>query len=143
MLNRLLAILVVSGFLQVCAAAAAAPVPAEDGLTAVPLEQLLDMEIVTAAKLARQISDAPSAVSVVTRQDIKTYGYRTLAEILNSMRGVYVTNDFFKYAYVGGRGYGTPGDYAGRLLLMIDGYKATENFYDSAFLPTKDFSMSS
>lgn len=97
----------------------------QSDLTQLPFEKLLETEVLPASKLARQISDAPSAVSVVTRQDIKAYGYRTLAEILNSMRGVYATTDFFKYAYVGGRGYGTPGDYAGRLLLMIDGYKAT------------------
>jgi iron complex outermembrane receptor protein len=138
--HRLLVLTAALGFLL-----GRAPAFAEDAgqeamdLTQIPFEQLLQTEVVSAAKLARQISDAPSAVSIATRQDIKAYGYRTLAEILNSMRGVYITNDFYKYAYVGGRGYGTPGDYAGRLLLMIDGYKATDNFYDSGFFANEGF----
>ena len=74
-------------------------------ITQLPLEQLLDTEVITASKFAQKISDAPSAVTVITADDIKVYGYRTLADILNSVRGLYTTYDR-AYQYLGGRGFG-------------------------------------
>jgi iron complex outermembrane receptor protein len=110
---------------------------AEDGvvnaLTELSLEQLLQTEVITASKIAQQITDAPSAISIVTADDIQSYGYRTLAEILESMRGLYVTDDK-AYAYLGGRGYGRPGDFTGRILLVIDGIQVNENIYGSSFI---------
>lgn len=102
-------------------------------LTQASLEQLLAQEITTASKIARQISDAPSAVSIVTAEDIKTYGYRTLAEILSSMRGLNITNDR-AYDFLGGRGYSSPGDYSGRIMLLIDGIQMNDNVYNQSYL---------
>lgn len=102
-------------------------------LTGIPLEELLTMEVVSAATLAQQVSDAPSAVAIVTAQDIKDYGYRTLADILNSMRGLYTTYDH-AFDYLGGRGFSRPGDYAGRVLLLIDGYASNDSIYNQMYL---------
>jgi iron complex outermembrane receptor protein len=102
-------------------------------LTQASLEQLLAQEITTASKIARQISDAPSAVSIVTAEDIKTYGYRTLAEILSSMRGLNITNDR-SYDFLGGRGYSSPGDYSGRIMLLVDGIQMNDNVYNQSYL---------
>jgi iron complex outermembrane receptor protein len=102
-------------------------------VTQLPIEQLLTTEFTPASRIARQISDAPSAVSIVTAQDIRDQGYRSLADILKSMRGLYVTSST-TYDFLGGRGYGTPGDFAGRVLLMIDGYATNDNVYNQIFL---------
>lgn len=103
-----------------------------------PFEELLNTEIITAAKLARQISDAPSAVSIVTAQDIRAYGYRTLDDILSSMRGLYMSHNF-RYGFLGGRGYGNPGDYAGRITLLIDGYAAPDGYFGQSFFGEDGF----
>jgi iron complex outermembrane receptor protein len=102
-------------------------------VTQVPIEQLVETEFIPASRIARQISDAPSAVSIVTSKDIRDYGYRSLADILQSMRGLYVTSSV-TYDFLGGRGFGSPGDYAGRILLMIDGYATNDNVYNQIFL---------
>ena len=102
-------------------------------ITQIPLENLLEMEVSTASKIARQVSDARSAVSIVTAEDIKTYGYRTLAEILNSMRGLNITYDR-SYDFLGGRGYSNPGDYSGRIMLLIDGVQMNDNVYNQSYL---------
>jgi iron complex outermembrane receptor protein len=102
-------------------------------VTVIPLEQLLETDFIPASRIAKQISDAPSAVSIVTAQDIHDYGYRNLVDILRSMRGLYVTTSL-AYDYLGGRGFGAPGDYAGRIMLLIDGYVTNENFYNQIFL---------
>jgi outer membrane receptor protein involved in Fe transport len=97
------------------------------------LEQLLGVEYVSAAKIANQISDANTAISIVTADDIRAYGYRSVAEIVNSMRGLYTPYDGSIY-YLGGRGFGRSGDYVGRILLMIDGYATNDNIYDEAYI---------
>jgi iron complex outermembrane receptor protein len=102
-------------------------------LTQASLEELLAQEITTASKIARQISDAPSAVSIVTAEDIKTYGYRTLAEVLSSMRGLNITNDR-AYDFLGGRGYSSPGEYSGRIMLLIDGIQMNDNVFNQSYL---------
>jgi outer membrane cobalamin receptor len=100
-----------------------------EGITEQSLDQLSQTQFFTADtdRIARQISGAPSAVSVVTADDIRTYGYRTLSDILDSMRGVFMSRDEF-HSYIGGRGYGTP-TYAGRITLLIDGYRAQNGFF--------------
>lgn len=109
---------------------------AEGGdITEIPFEQLLETDIVSAAKLAKQVSDAPSAVSIITARDIREYGYRTLADILNAMRGLYVSQGPY-YGFLGGRGYGSPGDYAGRITLLIDGYRTSDNYYGQSYFLT-------
>jgi iron complex outermembrane receptor protein len=100
-------------------------------LTGLPIERLLDLEVYGASRFAQKMSEAPSAVSVVTAEDIKLFGYRTLADILRSMRGLYVTYDR-NYSYLGVRGFGRAGDYNTRVLLLVDGYRVNDNIYDQA-----------
>lgn len=101
--------------------------------TLLPLEQLLDTEVITAARFARRISDAPSAVSVMTAEDIRLYGFQTLGQILDHMRGVYLTYSP-DYVFLGARGYGGDEVYAGRVLLVIDGVPAADGIFDQIYL---------
>jgi iron complex outermembrane receptor protein len=110
----------------------------DEDLTQLSFEKLLETDVLPASKLASQISDAPSAVVIVTAQDIHDYGYRTLADIFNSMRGLYTTYDR-AWQYLGGRGFGRPGDYAGRIMIMIDGYATNENIYNQAYIDNAGF----
>lgn len=105
----------------------------EIDLTDIPLEHLLALEVSTAARFARQVSDAPSAATVVTASDIEAYGYRTLGEVLNSVRGLFT---FYDRAYesLAGRGFGNPGNFVGRIMLLVDGYQANDNLYQSSFI---------
>ena len=102
-------------------------------LAAVPFEQLVKREVVTGSTLARQISDSPSAVAIVTAEDIRAYGYRTIGDVINSMRGLYTTSDR-RYQYLGGRGFGAPGDYTGRIMVLIDGYVTQDTLFNQAYI---------
>ena len=76
-------------------------------------EKLLLQEIPSvygASKYEQKVTEAPSSVSIVTADEIKKFGYRTLSDILRSVRGFYVTYDR-NYSYVGVRGFFRPSDY--------------------------------
>lgn len=104
---------------------------ADDELASLPLETLLGLTVFSASKFEQKRSDAPSAVTVITADDIKTFGYRTLSDALRSVRGLYVFNDR-NYEYLGARGFQRPGDYNSRLLLLIDGQRINDGIYDQA-----------
>lgn len=107
--------------------------------TDMSLEDLFDVDVVYgASRYQQKTSEAPASVTVITAEDITDYGWRTLADVLNSLRGFYTTYDR-NYHYVGVRGFGRPGDYNSRLLVLVDGIRANENIYGSASMGTDFF----
>lgn len=111
---------------------------AGESLTDLSLEQLMQIQVATvygASKYAQKVTEAPSSISIVTADEIRKYGYRTLADILRSQRSFFVTYDR-NYSYVGIRGFGRPADYNSRVLVLIDGHKLNDNIYNSGFIGT-------
>ncbi|HYD39886.1 MAG TPA: TonB-dependent receptor [Anaeromyxobacter sp.] len=111
-------------------AAAPAPATAERALEDLSLEELMDVEVSGASRFEQPETQAPASVSVVTSEEIRRFGWRTLAEVLRSVRGFYVSSDY-TYAGVGVRGFGALADYNGRILLLVDGHRINEPVYDS------------
>lgn len=106
------------------------------------LEELLDtglinppsnVDVSTASKFAQRVKNAPSAVRVMSRDDIQLFGYRTLGEILRSMPGLFTSYDG-QNTFLGARGVAIPGDYNTRVLILIDGIRLNNNVFDSAFV---------
>jgi outer membrane receptor for ferrienterochelin and colicins len=97
------------------------------------LEELMNQKVVTASKFIQSSAEAASSVGVITADEIKQYGYRSLAEALNSQRGMFMSNDK-NYMYVGSRGFSRPTDYNNRIVVMIDGHIANEVVYGSSFM---------
>jgi outer membrane receptor for ferrienterochelin and colicins len=89
-----------------------------------------------ASKYEQKVTEAPSSVTIVTADEIKKYGYRTINDVLQSVTGFYVTNDR-NYSYLGIRGFNRPGDYNTRVLLLIDGHRVNDNVYDEALYGTE------
>jgi outer membrane receptor for ferrienterochelin and colicins len=84
----------------------------------------------------QSVSDAPASVTVVTADQIQKYGYRTLADILQSVRGFYITSDR-DYSFVGVRGFGRLGDSNNRILVLIDGHRINDNVFGEPYLGTE------
>lgn len=111
-----------------------------DSLLDMSIEQLMEMEVdtvVAASRYKQSVAEAPAAVTTITAEEIRLYGYRTLLDVLKSVPGFYATYDR-NYAYLGLRGFGRPGDYNSRFLLLIDGHRINENIGDSLLL-VEDF----
>ncbi|MDR6990391.1 TonB-dependent receptor [Luteimonas sp. 3794] len=102
--------------------------PGPQDLTGLPLEQLLDMDVRTASRFDQKASQAPSAVRVITADDIRRHGWRTLAQALESLPGLHVGDDR-GYSYLGARGILRPGDYDTRFLVLIDGHRLNDPVY--------------
>jgi iron complex outermembrane receptor protein len=96
-----------------------------DDTAKLPLDKLLDTPVSTAAKYDQQLSNVAASVTVITAEEIQRYGWTSLAEALQAVRGFYLTYDR-DYAYIGTRGIGRPTDYNNRLLIMVDGHPVTE-----------------
>jgi outer membrane receptor for ferrienterochelin and colicins len=108
-------------------------------LRSLSLEELMEIEVqtvVSASKYRQKVSEAPASITIITADDIKKFGYRTLADILRSVRGLYTTYDR-NYDYIGIRGFGRPGDYNTRILLLVDGHRINDAIYASAAIGTE------
>lgn len=121
------------------AARAKEPPPPPLDFVEMTLEELMSVEITSIDGVSgffQKAAEAPASVSIVTADDIRTYGYRTLADILRSVRGMYVSYDR-NYSYLGTRGLSRPADYNTRILVLIDGHRLNDNVYDMAPLGTE------
>ena len=108
-------------------------------LTGMSLEELMKIEVASvsgASRYEQKVTQAPSVVTIITSDDIKKYGYRTLADILQSVRSFFVTYDR-NYHYAAVRGFGRPGDYNTRILLLVDDHRINDNVFGSAPVGTE------
>ena len=114
--------------------AAAPRAAAQQPLPDLSLEELMSLDagrVFGASERLQPVTEAPASVSFITAEEIARYGYRTLADILRGVRGMYVTNDR-NFSFLGTRGFGKPGDYNSRILLLVNGHRVNDNVFGQA-----------
>jgi iron complex outermembrane receptor protein len=115
-------------------AAASPSASAQSSLPDLALEDLMRLDagqVFGASERLQPVTEAPASVSFITAEEIARHGYRTLADILQGVRGMYVTNDR-NFTFMGTRGFSKPGDYNSRILLLVNGHRVNDNVFGQA-----------
>ncbi len=102
------------------AGAAAAAEPLAD-IRTLGIESLLDLDVGAVALHEQRASEAAASVFVLSADDLRLHGHRTLQEALRSVPGLFAYRDDL-FPSVGVRGVGLLTDYTTRLLVLVDGH---------------------
>ena len=110
-------------------------------LTDLSLEELLTLEVTSVARKPQKPEETAAAVSVVTQDDIRNAGVRTLPEALRLVPGVEVAEIDGAITAVSVRGFNWR--FSNKLLVMIDGrsiYQPSLSgvFWDQQLVPVED-----
>jgi len=109
---------------------------AETDIYSLSLQQLLGLKVVSSATgNLSTMRQSPASVTIVSQKDIKYYGYRDLADIIAAERSFY-TNYDRNYSYVGSRGISQPGNFNTRFLILINGKRTNDSYYEQAYFGT-------
>lgn len=108
-----------------------------EDLSNLSLHQLMQIEVPTvfsASKFQQKATEAPSSVTVISLDEIKRYGWRTLGDLLASVQGFSITYDRSQQ-FLGARGVNL-GDFNSRVLVLINGHRINNDLNDGAALGT-------
>ena len=135
-LVRVIGVLLLSGAIPIQSQEINTNISSTD-LTELPLEALMEIEVPEvygASKFEQKTTEAPSSITIITSEEIQKYGYQTLADVLRSVSGLYVTYDR-NYDFLGFRGIEL-GDFNSRFLVLVDGHRINNNLNDGADIGT-------
>ncbi len=92
--------------------------------------------VYSAARYVQTIAETPANVSIISRDDIRRYGYRSVADALKSLPGVYDAAS--QWPALGVNGVAVPGDFNSRILYLVNGMPVYEPTYGGFFLEYLD-----
>lgn len=106
------------------------------------LEDLLNVEVVTASKQAESIEDAPSVITVITKREIEQFGSKSLWEIYEKVVGIQpifsAANGYNHVQFRGDRS-----SFPNHVLTLINGRPVYESLvYDPGLALNKTFPVS-
>ena len=78
--------------------------------------------VVTATKVEKDLKEVPSSVSVVTEKEIQRHGYTNVADILQDVPGVEISDQ----SVAGAKRITIRGESGERTLILVDGQKISE-----------------
>ncbi|HEV8237732.1 MAG TPA: TonB-dependent receptor [Thermoanaerobaculia bacterium] len=110
-------------------AEAPAPTPAE--LKQLPLEMLLDVAVTSATKRPQALSETAAAITVVTAEDLRRSGVRSLPEALRLAAGLHVARFDSRTWAISARGFNSQA--ANKLLVLIDGRSVYTPLFSGVF----------
>jgi iron complex outermembrane recepter protein len=137
--NRLRLALLVGALSGAAAAASAQVVPLQPDLGRATLEDLMKIEITSASRKGQRADDTPAAVFVLTQDDIRRSGIRTVPELFRLVPGVQVAQVNASNWAVSIRGFND--QYANKLLVLIDGRSIYQRTFAGVFWDAADLML--
>ena len=105
----------------------AAPEEPSSSATVLAASEVSEDVVVGAAKREQSLGNVASAVTVVSGDRIRRFGYRTVGEAVSAVAGLYLEDDRLVQA-VGIRGLNVLGDFNTRILVLVDGATVNEGW---------------
>ncbi|WP_196141025.1 TonB-dependent receptor [Aliikangiella sp. G2MR2-5] len=103
----------------------------EDSLSAISLEDLLNLEVSSASKIATPIAKAPAIITAYTNQQLNQYNYVVINDLLYSMPGFGPGQDYERPTVP------TRGNFDSwsnnHILHLVDGIPVNDNLYGTAY----------
>ena len=131
MIQRVLPILALWGFCLVPSIGASGV-----DLTELSLEELMNVEVITVSRRDQGLFETPAAIHVITREDIRRSGVRSIPEALRSVPGLFVGRvDANKWA-ISARGFA--GLFSNKLLVLIDSRSVYSPLFSGVFWEAQD-----
>lgn len=121
--------MLIMGLLQLPAYAGVDPFEETDEADLLRAEHTL---VTVASRYAQTIRQAPSLVTVVTGEQIRQYGHRTISDVLRGVAGVYLSVSNESRTLAGVRAISS--DDNNKILLLIDGVPWFDGIYNHAWL---------
>jgi iron complex outermembrane receptor protein len=105
-------------------------------VTKISLEDLMNVRVTSVSKREQKLGEAPAAVFVITQDDIRRSGVRTIPEALRMAPGIEVARiDENKWA-ITSRGFN--GRFANKLLVLIDGRSVYTPLFSGVYWNVQD-----
>jgi iron complex outermembrane recepter protein len=125
-------------FALACACAVAAPDADVGTLANMSLEELMNTPVTTVAGQPSSRMGTPAAVTVITAEDIRRNGFRSVAEALRLVPGMFVGRVNSSSWVIGARGLTGSALTASRYLVLIDGRRVYDPLTSVTFWDTVD-----
>jgi iron complex outermembrane receptor protein len=113
--------------------------PAAPDLFRATLEDLMKIQITSASRKEQPIVEVPAAVFVLTQDDIRRSGMRTIPELLRLVPGVQVGRINSSNWAVSIRGFND--QFANKLLVLVDGRSIYQRVFSGVFWDAEDMVM--
>ena len=105
-------------------------------LTELSLEELMNIEIISASKKEEKLFEAAAAVYVITGEDIRRSGFTSIPEVLRMVPGMQVARiDGARWA-ISSRGFN--GRFANKLLVLMDGQSVYTPIFSGVYWELQD-----
>jgi iron complex outermembrane receptor protein len=122
-----------------CVLALAGPGHAADtdaDLADLSLDQLMGLTVTSASKKEQNANEVPSAIFVLTQEDIRRSGATTIPEVLRLVPGLQVARNTSNGWSVTARGFN--GRFASKLLVLIDGRSVYTPLFSGVYWDVQD-----
>lgn len=108
-------------------------------LKSLEIEALLETEVTSVSKKSEKLSDTTAAVFVITAEDIRRAGARTIAEALRMAPGIQVSRVDSNKWTISSRGFNDT--FSNKLLVLIDGRSVYTPLYSGVYWDIQDTLM--
>jgi iron complex outermembrane receptor protein len=105
-------------------------------LTALSLEELMNIEVTSVSKKEQKLSQAAAAVYVITQEDIRRSGATSIPEALRMAPGLQVARINGSKWAISARGFN--GQFANKLLVLIDGRSVYTPLFSGVYWDVQD-----